>query len=374
MKTIFRLVILLVCFTYNCQDAFGYQPKTIVTIKGEDFYINGEITLKGRNLDNISLEGLLPNSRMVQGIFDDLNPETRQLWKYPDTGVWDPDRNTAEFIAAMPQWRNHGLLAFTINIQGGSPTGYGNNKGWVNPGFHKNGEPIKEYFERLEKILNKADELGMVVILGLFYFGQDEQLENEAAIKNAVQNSVKWLFAKGYRNVIIEIANECDVKAYDHAILKPDRIHELIDLARKMKDPKTGYRYLVSTSYGGGSIPRLNVVKTADFLLIHGNGVKDPARITEMVEATRKVEGYQPMPLLFNEDDHFDFDKPVNNMLAALKAGASWGYFDFRQRGETLTNDKQDYKEGYQSVPVDWGINSQRKKDFFSLLSKITGN
>ena len=374
MKTIYSLVILFVCLAFNCQDSFGYQPKTVVTIKGEDFYINGEKTLKGKKLDNVSLEGLLPNSRMVQGIFDDLNPETRQLWKYPDTGVWDPDRNTDEFIAAMPQWRSRGLLAFTINIQGGSPTGYGNNKGWVNPGFQKNGEPIKEYFDRLEKILNKADELGMVVILGLFYFGQDEQLENEAAIKNAVQNSVKWLFTKGYRNVIIEIANECDVKAYDHAILKPDRIHELIDLAGKMSDPKTGYHYLVSTSYAGGKIPGPNVVKSADFLLIHGNGVKDPARITEMVEATRKVEGYHPMPVLFNEDDHFDFDKPVNNMLAALKAGASWGYFDFRQRGETLTNDKQDFKEGYQSVPVDWGINSQRKKDFFNLLSKITGN
>jgi hypothetical protein len=174
--------------------------------------------------------------------------------------------------------------------------------------------------------------------------------------------------------VIIEIANECDVKAYDHAILKPDRIHELIDIARNLKDPGTGYHHLVSTSYGGGKIPGPNVVRSADFLLIHGNGVKDPARITEMVEATRKVEGYHPMPVLFNEDDHFDFDKPVNNMLAALKAGASWGYFDFRQRGETLSADKQDFKEGYQSIPVDWGINSQRKEEFFDLLSKITGH
>jgi hypothetical protein len=25
-----------------------------------------------------------------------------------------------------------------------------------------------------------------------------------------------------------------------------------------------------------------------------------------MVEETRKVRGYRPMPILFNEDDHFD--------------------------------------------------------------------
>lgn len=373
MRHSYCFPLILAILVLASWSAFANKPKTVVTIKGDDFYINGEITLKGRSLENISLEGLLPNSRMVQGIFDDLNPETRDLWKYPDTGTWDPERNTREFIAAMPLWRSHGLLAFTLNLQGGSPTGYGNNKGWINPGFHKNGEPIREYFKRLEKVLDKADDLGMVVILGIFYFGQDEQLENETAIKNAVQNTVKWLFTKNYRNVIIEIANECDVKSYDHAILKPDRIHELIDLVRNMKDPASGYRFLVSTSYAGGKIPGTNVVKSADFLLIHGNGVKDPARITEMVEATRKVEGYHPVPVLFNEDDHFDFDKPVNNMLSALKAGASWGYFDFRQRGETLSADKQDFKEGYQSIPVDWGINSQRKKEFFELLSKITG-
>ena len=42
---------------------------------------------------------------MAQGIFDDLNPETRRRWAYPDTGVWDPGRNTAEFLAAMAEWR-----------------------------------------------------------------------------------------------------------------------------------------------------------------------------------------------------------------------------------------------------------------------------
>jgi len=34
------------------------------------------------------------------------------------------------------------------------------------------------------------------------------------------------------------------------------------------------------------------------------------------------------MPILFNEDDHFDFDKPMNHMIAAISTYASWGYFD----------------------------------------------
>jgi hypothetical protein len=55
---------------------------------------------------------------VVQGIFDDLNPETRSLWDYRDV-PWDAERNTREFVAAMPEWRDHGLLSLTINLQGG---------------------------------------------------------------------------------------------------------------------------------------------------------------------------------------------------------------------------------------------------------------
>ena len=98
--------------------------KTEVAIRGDAFRINGRPTYAGRRWRGHSIEGLLLNARMVQGIFDDLEPRTRSLWAYPDTGRWDPERNTREFLAAMPEWRRHGLLGFTINLQGGSPQGY----------------------------------------------------------------------------------------------------------------------------------------------------------------------------------------------------------------------------------------------------------
>ena len=50
------------------------------------------------------IEGLLLNSRMVQATFDDLKPETRGRWAYPDTKKWEPERNTREFVAAMAAW------------------------------------------------------------------------------------------------------------------------------------------------------------------------------------------------------------------------------------------------------------------------------
>ena len=48
-------------------------------------------------------------------------PKRVKRWAYKDTGKWDPERNTREFLAAMPEWRKHGLTRFTINLQGGSP-------------------------------------------------------------------------------------------------------------------------------------------------------------------------------------------------------------------------------------------------------------
>jgi hypothetical protein len=338
------------------------KRQTEVAIRGDQFLINGKPTYAGRTWQGRKVEGLLFNSRMVQGIFDDLNPETRAKWAYPDTRVWDPERNTREFIAAMPEWRRHGLLAFTINLQGGSPQGYSQDQPWHNSALRANGSLRPDYMARLERILDRADELGMVVILGVFYFGQDQRLTDEAAVKRALENAVRWVLTRGYRNVLLEVNNECDV-AYDHAILQPGRVHELIDEVKRLTHE--GRWLLAGTSYGGGTIPKENVVRASDFLLIHGNGVGDPARIAAMVRETRAVPGYRPMPILFNEDDHFDFDKPTNNLLAALGEYASWGYFD---------PGASDYRDGYQCPPVNWGINTARKRAFFQKVKEITGS
>jgi hypothetical protein len=336
---------------------------TTVSISGAQFLINGRPTYEGRTWQGKKIEGLLLNSRMVQGIFDDLNPDTVHLWAYPDTRRWDAERNTREFIAAMPAWRDHGLLAFTINLQGGSPQGYSNSQPWLNSAIAPDGSLREAYLARLQRIIDEADRLGMVVILGYFYFGQDERVADEEAILRAVDNATRWVFDQGWKNVIVEINNECNVR-YDHSILKPERVHELIE--RVQKTTRDGRRLLVSTSYGGGTIPGENVVRTADFLLLHGNGVSEPAKIAQMVRRTRAVPGYTPKPILFNEDDHFDFDQPENNFTAAVGEYAGWGYFDFRQKGES-------FEDGYQSVPVDWSIGSPRKTGFFKLLAEITG-
>ena len=337
--------------------------KTAVSIVKDQFYINGKPTYPGRYWQNLKIEGLLMNARMVQGVFDDLNPEISSEFQYPDTQMWDATRNNNEFVAAMPQWKAHGLLAFTLNMQGGSPYGYGNKK-CINPGFHSDGRLMIPYMNRLENILRKADELNMVVILGLFYFGQDQFLKDEKAVINAVRNVRNWLLKKGYQNVMIEIANECDHKDYDHAILRPDRISELINLVKDKK--KNGNCLLASTSFTGRKVPNDPVIKASDFLLIHGNGAKNTADIQRLIDHTKASKAYQNIPIINNEDDHYDFEKETNNMIVSIKNYVSWGYFDFRFKGET------DINEGYQTIPVNWDISSTRKKAFFAKLREIT--
>ena len=109
----------------------------MVGIRGSQFTINGQPSYtpaSGFPSANANLAGTLLNVRAVQAIFDDANYPNQGsrlhpyqsntlgpiFWDYPD-GPWDPERNVREFLAALPDWRRCGLLAFTVNLQGGGP-------------------------------------------------------------------------------------------------------------------------------------------------------------------------------------------------------------------------------------------------------------
>lgn len=334
--------------------------KTVVSIKGDKICINGTETFKGKTWRGYSIEGLLPNSRMANAVFDDETDSTRYKWVYPDTKKWDAERNTNEFIEQLPIYRKKGLLAIGVNLQGGSPQGYSKGQPWCNTAITPDGGLKPAYMDRMGKIIEKADELGMVVIMGIYYFGQEKYINDEAAVKKGIKNTVEWVLKNNYTNVLLEINNECDFY-HKHSILKPARVHEAILYAKSIQ--VNGKRLLVSTSNGGGKCPTSEMVKAADFILLHGNGLNDPKRIVNIVEKVRSIDTYTSKPIIFNEDDHYDFEKPINNFVAATSVGVSWGFFDYRRSGE-------DFNEGFQCVPVDWRINSDRKKGFFNIIDE----
>jgi hypothetical protein len=343
---------------------------TIISIANGGFAINGVPTYGGRRWKGHRIEGLLFNSRMANAIADDENPATRGAWAYAD-GEWDAERNTREFIAALPAYRAHGLLAVCLNLQGGSPQGYSWHQPWRIGGFTADGALKPAWAARLEKVIAACDRLGMVVVLGLFYGKPSGTLKDETAVKAAVTNTVDWLVERAATNVLIEIGNEVDLEGvFAHPIITAPRCHELIELARK----RSQGRLLVSTSLLALDAPPAGILATADFLLPHGNRIHgpdgpmqpSPHGIRLQVANWRAAPGYRGQPIVYNEDDHFEFDKPDNHFTATVESGASWGFFDYRMSRER-------YEDGFQSLPVDWTISSRRKRAFFGLLKEITG-
>ena len=191
-------------------------------------------------------------------------------------------------------------------------------------------------------------------------------------MKAAVTNTVDWLLAQNATNVLIEIGNEVDLEnVWAHPIIAAPRCHELIELAQKRGNGKL----LVSTSLIGIDAPPAATVAAADFLLPHGNRVHgpdghfqpSPHGIRLQLARWRASPAYRGQPIVYNEDDHFEFDKPDNHFVAAVEGGASWGFFDYRMSRER-------FEDGFQSLPVDWTISSKRKRAFFGLLKEITGS
>ena len=341
---------------------------TSVAIVGNAFHINGKPTYPGRSFRGSKVEGQLFTSRMVNCIINDQNPETRGMWAWRD-GPWDPERNTSEFIEALPLYRAHGLTSVAFNIQGGSPMGYGWNQPWHTSGYAPDGRLLPDYKSRLLRVLDAVDANGMVAVLGYFYVSATPALADEAAFMRATDEITDLVCDGGYTNVLVEVANEADISRWTAETIKPARSHELVarvQMRSKGRVKTAAGRLLVSTSFATPAPIPERLLQTADYVLYHGNGLAAPQAVHDRAKQIRATSGYRGQPLLINEDDHFDFDKPENNFLAAVEEYSGWGYFDYRQIRER-------FEDGYQSLPVDWGINSARKKAFFSLLAQVTG-
>src|SRR4051812_32658371 len=200
--------------------------RTRLEIRGEDFWIDGQPTYAGRAWRGRRIEGLLYNSRMVNATFDDSNPDTRGRWAYPDTGAWDPERNTDEFIAQLPAYRRHGVLAVTLCLQYGAPGRYTRQHPWHSTAFTAGGDLRPDHLARFARALEAIDALGMVAFVGYFYFGQDEHILAEEGVRRAVENASGWLLDAGHTNVVVDVVNECNVPRYEHEIMTPPRVHE----------------------------------------------------------------------------------------------------------------------------------------------------
>ena len=318
------------------------------------------------------------NSRMIQAIFDDANPNTAKHWAYPDTGVWDAERNTDEFCAMLHIYKQYGMLAFTVGLQGGGSVYTAEvYDHYEMSAFVRDGSLKPVYFERLARILKTADELGMVVIVSYLYVISLKYLDGQQALENAIQNATEWLLNTGYENIIVEVMNEAR-EGVDERITTAS-IPRLIELTQAVQ--KNGRRFLVGISpFPDYVVPSEAWLSAEDITLPHGNN-HTPLEVQQKLRNLKSLPAYKkrPRPLLINEDSVM-----LANMDAALAEGASWGFYhqglgsDYRfDRFVQWFNQPREQQfealSGFQTLPVNWAINDPWKEAFFNKLHEVTG-
>lgn len=298
--------------------------KTIVEVRGENFYINGKLTYSEIEGSNPSSHGLLMNARFIQGIFDDKADRSRFARFGHD--VYDPMKNTENLIAALPEWYSYGLRAFTVGFQGGGPVFTVSNDTIYNNPFGEDGKSLDiAYAERMDKLIRAADEIGMVVIVSFLYGSQTERLKDDDAVIEAVKTASHFLRYGKYTNVIVEIANEHNVGNFKkHPIVyEPEGVVSLIDIARK----ETGM--LVACS-GVGNYGNEDISKASDVVLIHGNGCTRQ----HLYNLIRKVKAWCPdKPIVCNEDSQC-----FGQLEVTYKTHTSWGYYNNLTKQEPPAN------------------------------------
>ena len=111
----------------------------------------------------------------------------------------------------------------------------------------------------------------------------------------------------------------------------------------------------------------------------HGND-SPPEKLRDELRSLKNWEAYigYPRPILINEDS-----VDVRNLDVAVDEGVSWGFYaqgygsGYKDKRWDWTIHKREplfeYLSGFQTPPVNWGINTDLKRIFFEKVREITG-
>jgi hypothetical protein len=318
---------------------FSLVNCTVLSIKDNKLLLDNEYINNGT-----LAEGLLINSRMIQGISDGFN-----TWSYPDSKKWDPERNTQEFVGNMTLWKNEGLNSFTVGLQGGSPKI--GSSGYKNSAFNGDGSLKPAYVNRLKLILDKSVELKMITIVSMFYRNQVSIFGSYDNVLKASVNILEWLQNNNYTNIIIEPVNECEFSEFKKVGLHcSQHIVDLINLSKSYGFPAG------NSLKGGGTVPSNDIISASSIIIIHGNSLSSNSEYKKLFDSIKKSPKYRKQPIVVNEAS-----TKSSFLDYCISQGVGWGYYD---------QGSNNYKDGYQSPPVNWSINTSKKKDFFSAVSR----
>ena len=278
--------------------------------------------------------GRLMNIRIAQALFDD-----EWLTEVP----FNPDVNTDRVITALDTYRDNGVLAINVSLQGGNP-GYkeevaeiqrnheassGRGKGALISAFLPDGSLKPAWMGRLLRLQRALDQRGMILTLMYFYQGQNGVLLDPTTVRQAVISATDWLIQNDCRNVIIEIANEFDW-GYDPWIT--NHMGELIELTRSRFKPE--FRLPIGASILGIGVPD-STRGHVDLAIVHGNRLSPEVKRKEI--AGLFADPRIPGPIYMDEDDNGrsttteTFATQMASLDAVWRSGGSWGYMPWRQ-------------------------------------------
>jgi hypothetical protein len=285
-------------------------------------------------------KGKLMNLRLVQALYHD-----EWLTQKP----FDPEANTDAVIAALDFYKSHGVLMINVSLQGGQAGmdhqiygldrsngyRYGPEKGTYVSAFRPDGSLKPEWLGRLERLLTAADKRGMIVNLMYFYQGQDELFESTEAIHRAAHDITGWLIAKNFRNVIVDIANEWDLRGdrWDFASYIPDNVLQLIKETRdRFQKLHADFALPIGVSSDGRMNYAESFLQSVDVVLLHGNG-RTPQ---QKVQRTADLKNWE-RPILMTEDDNgrpsatAHLAAELASCDAFFNQAAGWGYMPWVQ-------------------------------------------
>jgi len=199
MKRKQLLLLILILLFWNS----GMASKYIFSVKGNKTYLNNQ---------EILIAGLRCSNALIS------------------------DEATNDLIAHFDEYRSYGVNTVSVFVMGSR---YGNFKGYLEDASLN---PV--YIKRLAKIIEAADDKGMIVLVGCLYWGGstakwESWTQKEA--NQAVANTVSWLSENNYRNVFIDVDNE--------GMAMREKGFEPVEMVRAAK--RADSSYFIATNFKG---------------------------------------------------------------------------------------------------------------------------
>lgn len=155
-----------------CVSACGLASQYVFSIKGASLYLNGQ---------EFKIIGLRCSNALIS------------------------DKTTQDLIDSLDLYKSYGVNMVSVYLMGSR---YGDVKG-----YRPDASLDSTYAKRMARIIEAAEERGMVVLVGCLYWSTSRAKEDlghwtQAEANKAVANTVKWLVQHDYRNVFIDPDNE----------------------------------------------------------------------------------------------------------------------------------------------------------------------